>query len=72
MDYISYKSIYRFVLLASLIQISTIYYAVRNQYAYLISVVTIFAVEGAIMAMTPVLVLKIFGINRGPEVYSIM
>ena len=36
------------------------------------SVSYIFAVDGSIYAMTPVLVINIFGFNRGPEVYGIM
>ena len=36
------------------------------------SVSYIFAVDGSIYAMTPVLVINIFGFNRGPEIYGVM
>ena len=62
MDYIDYKSIYKYVLFFTLIQILTINQAVKNQYTFLFSVSFMFAVEGAISAMTPVLTLKIFGL----------
>lgn len=38
----------------------------------MLSISFIFAVDGSISAMTPVLTLKIFGFQRGPEVYSVM
>lgn len=72
LDYLPYKAIYKYILFFTLLQIVTIRYAVVNEYTFMASVAYIFAVDGSIYAMTPVLTLNIFGFNRGPEVYGVM
>ena len=72
MDYIDYKKIYIYIMVFTFVQIITISHAVKNEYTFMLSVSYIFAVDGSISSMTPVLTLKIFGFQRGPEVYSIM
>jgi hypothetical protein len=48
MDYIDYKSIYKYILFFTLIQILTISLAVKNEYTFMLSVSYMFAVDGSI------------------------
>lgn len=48
----------------------TVFFAVKSSKWYLLSVITVMLGEGMYTAMIPVLTLNIFGLKRGPYVYS--
>ena len=72
LDYFSFLSIYYIVLVFLLAHILTIHLAVKNEWAYFSTVFVLMSVDGGFNAMMPVLTLNIFGMRRGPQVYSLI
>lgn len=70
LDYFDFISVYKVVMVALVAQIASINYMVQTSERYMISNITMFAAEGVFIAMLPVLTLKIFGLKRGPQIFS--
>ena len=70
LDHFDFIKVYKLVLFTILIQILTISFMVKTPFSFLVSNIAIFTSEGAFVAMLPVVTLKIFGLKRGPTVYS--
>ena len=70
LDHYDFIKIYKIVWFIITFQILTISLMVKTPVLYLISNICIFASEGAFVAMLPVVTLKIFGMKRGPTIYS--
>ena len=70
LDHYDFIKVYKLVIFTILSQILTIGFMVQTPFLFLLSNIAIFASEGAFVAMLPVVTLKIFGLKRGPTVYS--
>ena len=70
LDYFDFITVYKGVLATLVVHIATISYMVKSAERYMVTCVAMFAAEGAFIAMLPVLTLKIFGLKRGPQIYS--
>ena len=72
LDYVRFRNVYFVFALVILVQLLTLYTAVKNVKYYLISCSIVMACEGLLTSMLPVLSLNIFGLRRGPQVFGIL
>jgi uncharacterized membrane protein YoaT (DUF817 family) len=72
MDYQPFNHVFGGLLVLQLVLIATIQVSVYNQYTYLLIVCLSMQCEGALASILPTTTLQVFGLKRGPMVYSLM
>ena len=72
LDYFPFRKVYGFIIVTEIIMIPLIQVAVYNKYLFMLVSWITFMCDGCLTSMLPAVVIEQFGIERGPEVYSLM
>ena len=70
LDYYNFKPIYSIILCIQISGLIAVHWAVYNSFTYSIVVCMAFICDGSMASMIPVVTNRVFGIKRGPMVYS--
>lgn len=72
MDLTSFKTVYRIIMVIQLICAGTITIFASNKVAYLLITCFSLACMGGHYALFPTITVKTMGLNKGPEIYSLL
>ena len=70
LDYYNFKPIYTIILCITISGLIAVHWAVYNSITYFIVVCLAFMCDGSMTSMIPVVTNRVFGVKRGPMVYS--
>jgi len=72
LDYFNFKPVYAIIITIQITLLVVIHWAVYHAWSYFIVICLSFMCDGSMTSMLPVVTLNIFGILRGPQIYSYM